>query len=81
MVLSALDGATDIKASFSNYCKDCELSHWCDRKNKSFKLATTIEALEYYNMREEAYPLEKKAYKPYELALIVKRLIEIRKES
>ena len=73
---------TDLEGSFDIYCNKCEFSHWCDRECKSYKLQSTIDAIELYNINHKkqnlksSLTLENVCYKTNELSLIVDRLIQ-----
>lgn len=61
---------------FSSYCKSCEFSDWCDKKNKPFMLQSTVDANELYNELEdsESVNLDELPDKIYQLKLTAARL-------
>lgn len=63
--------------SYISYCRNCEFTSWCDKKEKPFQLQTTIEAKELYNELEKSnsIDLNELPEKIYQLSTICDRTI------
>jgi predicted molibdopterin-dependent oxidoreductase YjgC len=77
IVLANYDAKTINKTEMDFYCSSyCKYNSVCDGKNKSFKLQSTIQAIEMRNARKN-YPLDyaNLPYRSEQLAYIVDSII------
>lgn len=64
--------------AYSSYCNKCEFSSWCNKKNKTFLLQTTIEAKDLFiSMRKKTFAFDylELPYKTYQLANILENVV------
>ncbi len=64
------------------YCSEyCKYESVCDKNNRSFKLQSTIRAIELYNIKGENIDYLDKPYRSYQLSHMVGSTIEKEKSN
>ena len=71
-----LQGIAITGSDFQVYCRDCEHTYNCDKKNKPFILDSVADAIEMKRLRKDVnFNIDEISYKSYQMSIDVDRLV------